>query len=320
MDSESSSYYPPRAGRRWISPRLGQSLDRFGLSIQRLWRSSPLGQWMRLVTGFQWFLAALIPGRGYALLGQRTLGRVFLAGWWLSAVATVILLCHPTMGWFLGGMASCHSSGLAFLMLRQHEANQGHPASLAERILLPLVCWAIYYWLVYLPGFDQFRLRVATPLRITTEDQTMAAVFNPRVRVSKVERGDLIAFHQEGFRIQPQEEMEIAWVFAPGPTFGRVFGLPGDRIVFTPKLVRVNGREVPRLEGMPMEGEQVVEPGQWFVWPTVRVPRQGVMVGGVRRNAEAPFAEAFHRMSAVRHSDFLGRVYGRWFFHDQTQP
>lgn len=318
MDSESSSYYPPRAGRRWISPRLGQSLDRFGLSIQRLWRSSPLGQWMRLVTGFQWFLAALIPGRGYALLGQRTLGRVFLAGWWLSAVATVILLCHPTMGWFLGGMASCHSSGLAFLMLRQQEANQGHPASLAERILLPLVCWAIYYWLVYLPGFDQFRLRVATPLRITTEDQTMAAVFNPRVRVSKVERGDLIAFHQEGFRIQPQEE--IAWVFAPGPTFGRVFGLPGDRIVFTPKLVRVNGREVPRLEGMPMEGEQVVEPGQWFVWPTVRVPRQGVMVGGVRRNAGAPFAEAFHRMSAVRHSDFLGRVYGRWFFHDQTQP
>jgi hypothetical protein len=44
------------------------------------------------------------------------------------------------------------------------------------------------------------------------------------------------------------------------------------------------------------------------------------MVGGVRRNADATFAEAFHRMSAVRHSDFLGRVYGRWFFRDQTQP
>lgn len=318
MDSESSSYYPPRAGRRWISPRLGQSLDRLGLTLRRLWWSSPLGQGMRLVTGFQWFLAALIPGRGYALLGQRTLGRVFLAGWWFCAVATLILLCHPTMGWFLGGMASCHSSGMAFLMLRQHEANQGHPAGLAERILLPLVCWAIYYWLVYLPGFDQFRLRVATPLRITTEEQTMAAVFNPRVRVPKVERGDLIAFHQEGFRIQPDDE--IAWVFAPGPTFGRVFGLPGDRIVFTPKSVRVNGRDVPRLEGMPMEGEQVVEPGQWFVWPTVRVPRQGPMVAGVRRNPDAPFAEAFHRMSAVRHSDFLGRVYGRWFFNDQTQP
>ena len=318
MDFESSSYYPPRAGRRWISPRLGQSLDRLGLALRRLWWSSPLGQGMRLVTGFQWFLAALIPGRGYALLGQRTLGRVFLAGWWFCAVATLILLCHPTMGGFLGGMASCHSSGMAFLMLRQHEANQGHPAGLAERILLPLVCWAIYYWLVYLPGFDQFRLRVATPLRITTEEQTMAAVFNPWVRVSKVERGDLIAFRQEGFRIQPDDE--IAWVFAPGPTFGRVFGLPGDRIVFTPKSVRVNGRDVPRLEGMPMEGEQVVEPGQWFVWPTVRVPRQGPMVAGVRRNPDAPFAEAFHRMSAVRHSDFLGRVYGRWFFNDQTQP
>lgn len=317
MDSESSSYYPPRAGRRWISPRLGQSLDRLVLALRRMWWSSPLGRGIGLeLTGFQWFLAALIPGRGYALLGQRTLGRVFLAGWWLSAVATVILLCHPTMGWFLGGMASCHSSGLAFLMLRQHEANQGHPASLAERILLPLVCWAIYYWLVYLPGFDQFRLRVATPLRITTEDR--AVVFNPRVRAAEVQRGDSIAFHQEGFRIQP--EGDNPWVFAQGPILGRVFGLPGDRIVFTPKLVRVNGREVPRLEGMPMEGEQVVEPGQWFVWPTVRVPRQGVMVGGVRRNADAPFAEAFHRMSAVRHSDFLGRVYGRWFFHDQTQP
>ena len=271
------------------------------------------------LTGFQWFLAALIPGRGYAMLGQQTLGRVFLAGWWLSAVATVILLCHPTMGWFLGGMASCHSSGLAFLMLRQREANQGHPAGLAERILLPLVCWAIYYSLVYLPGFDQFRRRVATPLRITTEDRTV--VFNPRVRAADVQRGDSIAFHQEGFRIQPAGY--IPWVFAQGPIVGRVFGLPGDRIVFTTKGVKVNGREVPRLEGMPIEGEQVVEPGQWFVWPTVQVPRQwGVMVGGVgvRRNAEVPFAEAFHRMSAVRYSDFMGRVYGRWFFHDQTQP
>lgn len=316
MDSESSSYYPPRAGRRWISPRLGQSLDRLVLALRRMWRSSPLGQWMRLVTGFQWFLAALIPGRGYALLGQRTLGRVFLAGWWFCAVATLILLCHPTMGWFMGGMASCHSSGLAFLMLRQRESNQGHPAGLAERILLPLVCWAIYYSLVYLPGFDQFRRRVATPLQITTEDR--AVVFNPRVRAVEVQRGDSIAFHQEGFRIQPAGDNP--WIFAQGPILGRVFGLPGDRIAFTPKSVRVNGRDVPRLEGMPIEGEQVVEPGQWFVWPTVRVPGQGVLVAGVRRNADAPFAEAFHRMSAVRHSDFLGRVYGRWFFHDQTQP
>jgi hypothetical protein len=167
-----------------------------------------------------------------------------------------------------------------------------------------------------MPGFDQFRRRVATPLRITTEDRTV--VFNPRVRASDVQRGDSIAFHQEGFRSQPWGDNP--WVFAQGPILGRVFGLPGDQIAFTPKSVRVNGRDVPRLEGMPMEGEQVVEPGQWFVWPTVRVPREGVMVGGVRRNADATFAEAFHRMSAVRHSDFLGRVYGRWFFHDQTQP
>ena len=317
MDFESSSYYPPRAGRRWISPRLGQSLDRLGLTLRRLWWSSPLGQGMGLeLTGFQWFLAALIPGRGYSLLGQRTLGRVFLAGWWFCAVATLILLCHPTMGWFMGGMASCHSSGLAFLMLRQRESNLGHPARLTERILMPLAIWAIYYSLVYLPGFDQFRRRVANPLVITTEDRTV--VFSPRVRAAEVQRGDSIAFHQEGFRIQPPGDNP--WVFREGPILGRVFGLPGDRIVFTPKSVRVNGRDVPRLEGMPIEGEQVVKPGQWFVWPTVRVPRQGPMVAGVRRNADAPFAEAFHRMSAVRHSDFLGRVYGRWFFHDQTQP
>ena len=68
---------------------------------------------------------------------------------------------------------------------------------------------------------------------------------------------------------------------------------------------------------MPIEGEQVVEPGQWFVWPTVRVPR---VVGGALRGAEGAYAEAFLRMSTVRHSDFLGRVYGRWFFHDQTPP
>ncbi|MEY2788479.1 MAG: Signal peptidase peptidase, partial [Verrucomicrobiota bacterium] len=143
-------------------------------------------------------------------------------------------------------------------------------------------------------------------------------VFNPRVRAADVQRGDSIAFHQEGFRIQPPGDNP--WVFREGPILGRVFGLPGDRIVFTPKSVRVNGRDEPRLEGMPIEGEQLVEAGQWFVWPTVRLPGQGVLVGGFRRNPDAPFAEAFHRMSAVRHSDFLGRVYGRWFFHDQTQP
>lgn len=317
MDSESSSYYPPRAGRRWISLRLGQSLDRWVLALRRMWRSSPLGRGFGLeLTGFQWLMAALIPGRGYALLGQQNLGWVFLAGWWFCALAALILLCHPTMGWFMGGMASCHSSGLAFLMLRQRESNQGHPAGLAERILLPLVCWAIFYSLVYLPGFDQFRRRVANPLQITTEDRTV--VFNPRVRAAEVQRGDSIAFHQEGVRIQPAGDNP--WVFVRGPILGRVFGLPGDRIAFTPKSVRVNGRDLPRLEGMPIEGEQVVEPEQWFVWPTVRVPGQGVLVAGVRRNADAAFAEAFHRLSAVRHSDFLGRVYGRWFFHDQTQP
>lgn len=318
MDSESSSYYPPRAGRRWVSPRLGQAMDRLGLAIRRMWRSSPLGHGVGLeLTGFQWLLASLIPGRGYALLGQRTLGRVFLAGWWLCAAATLILLCHPTMGWFMGGMASCHSSGLAFLMLRQREANQGHPAGLAERILLPLVCWAIYYSLVYLPAFDQFRRHVANPLRITTEDRTV--VINSRILAAEVQRGDSIAFHQERFRIQPPGDYPR--VFAPGPILGRVFGLPGDRIAFTPKAVRVNGRDLPRLPGMPMEGEQVVEPEQWFVWPTVRAPREGIMMGGVRRLADDSFAEAFLRMSAVRHSDFLGRAYGRWFFNTpSTEP
>ncbi len=315
MDSESSSYYPPRAGRRWIPSRLGQSIDRLGLALRRMWWSSPLGHGVGLeLTGFQWLLASLIPGRGYALLGQRTLGRVFLAGWWLCAAATLILLCHPTMGWFMGGMASCHASGLAFLMLRQRESNQGHPAGLAERILLPLVCWAIYYSLVYLPAFDQFRSRVANPLKITTEDRTV--VFNPRVRVADVQRGDSIAFRQDGFRVQP--EGGIPWVFAQGPILGRVFGLPGDRIAFTAKSVRVNGRDLPRLAGMPTEGELAVEAGHWFVWPTVRVPGQGVVAGGVRRDAEAPFAEAFLRMSTVRHSDFLGRAYGRWFFDTPT--
>lgn len=315
MDSESSSYYPPRARHRWISPRLGQAVDRLGLALRRTWRGSVLGRDMGLeLTGFQWFLAMLIPGRGYAILGQQALARLFLAGWWVCALATLILLCHPAMGWALGGMASCHSSGLAFLLLRQREMRLGHAASLADRILLPLVCWGICYALVYLPAFDQFRRHVANPLRITTEDRTV--VFNPRVRAAAVQRGDSIAFHQEGFRVQPAGDNP--YVFAAGPILGRVFGLPGDRIAFTPRSVRVNGRDLPRLSGMPIEGEQVVEPGQWFVWPTVRVPR---VVGGALRGAEGAYAEAFLRMSTVRHSDFLGRAYGRWFFDTpSTEP
>ena len=318
MDSESSSYYPPRAGRRWIPLGVGQSIDRLGLTIRRMWWGSVLGREFGLeLTGFQWFLAALVPGRGYAILGQKALARIFLVGWWVCGVATLILLCHPAMGWFLGGMASCHSSGLGFLMLRQREMNLGKPARLADRILLPLLCWGIYYALVYLPAFDQFRSRVANPLRITTEDRTV--VFNPRVRVADVQRGDSIAFRQDGFRVQPPGDNP--WVFAQGPILGRVFGLPGDRIAFTPKSLRVNGRDLPRLAGMPTEGEQVVEAGNWFVWPTVRVPSEGGMVGGVRRVPDAAFGEAFLRMSTVRHSDFLGRAYGRWFFDtSRTEP
>ena len=313
MDPDFSSYSPPRASRRWISRRTGQDLDRLWLALRRGFHRSPLGSEIFLsLRGVDLLACALIPGRGYSILGQVFLGRVFLGGWAACGLLALALLPHELLlGWMVGGMASCHASGLGFLLLRQIEASEGSPPRLTHRILVPLACWAIYAMAVYWPGFGLFRRTVANPLHLVTENRSI--VFNPSVRRDEVQRGDLIAFHSTGFRVQAAGQVPI--LAAEGPMLGRVVGLPGDRVEFGPRGVRVNGRAQPRLDTMPTEGGLEVEAGHWLVWPTVRI-----QVNNAPGLDMASLGAAFSRISRVEQSEFLGRAYNRWFLQRQDLP
>jgi len=310
MDREPSSYYPPRASERWISPRSGQAIDRAWLALRRAFFRSPLGAEAFLsLSGIDLLLCLLVPGRGYSILGHHLLGRLFLGGWAVCGLMAFAFLPSELMlGWAIGGMASCHASGVGFLLLRQVEDAEGSPPRLHLRIAVPFVCWLAFAALVYWPGFGLVRRNLANPLRITVEDRTV--VFNPRARPGDVHRGDLVAFHSPGFSIGGNGQIPVR--AAEGPMLGRVVGLPGDRVEFTPKSVRVNGRAGPRESTMPLEGTVVVEKGAWMVWPTVRL-----RVNNAGGQDTASITAAFLMISRVPQGDFLGRAYDRWFFRRQ---
>jgi hypothetical protein len=306
MDSDDSSYYPPRA-RRWLP---GQTVDRTLLGVRRLFRRSPLGASFFLsVTGSDLLLSALVPSYGYARFGQRPVGRLFLIAWCVCAVVTVVFIQNAWItGWTVGGMASCHSSGLAFLVLRHLEHDTGSQPPLLHRIAVPLALWALYAMLIYWPAYDLFRNNVAMPLRITSHNRPV--LINPRTNAEDIRRGDLIAFNSPDIFLRRNGQVPV--VAKAGPMTGKVLGVAGDRIQFEKDSVLVNGHKIARSELMPLEGSFVVESGQWWVWPDVftRINNgQGMDVASV--------SEAFSRISHVERSDFLGRAYGRWFFFRQ---
>ena len=313
MDPELSNYYPPRASDRWVSRWTGNRLERWRLGLLRTFRNSPLGRSaVASLSGAEFLGVLAVPGRGYSVLGQPFLGRLFLVGWTVClAVAVVFLPSTMILGWAVGGLASTHSSGPAFVLLRQVEQETGTPPAWRHRILVPLVSWALYAALVYWPLHGWVGRHWAYPLEAPGSGQTV--VIRPERDPSRLRRGETVAFLQEGFRLSNRGGVPVQ--VAAGPMFGRLIGFPGDVLEFRTNGVLAAGRLFAPMPGMPTEGRLEVEKDQWIVWPTVQLRLMNNM--GLD---ESTVTEAFRRISQVDRGEFLGPAYGWWFFQRQDFP
>ncbi len=313
MAPDASSYYPPRAQDRWLPRWLTGGLDRTGVLLRRLFARSPLAATVALsLTGAEFLRCLAIPGHAYRRLGQPLLATVFQVGWVACLGVALVFLGSPMiLGWSIGGMASCHASGIGFLILRERETSRGFPESLRGRIGIPFAAWLACATLLYWPGFGLFQRTVAKPLHLQLEDRSI--IINPRTRPTEVRRNDLIAYEVEDFRIRGRGELPVN--FRGGLLLGRAIALPGERVEFGPRAITVNGQTGPRIDSMPVEGGLTVAPGEWLVWPTV-----DLRVVNNQRLDTTSLNEALHRLSAVSHGNFVGRAYSRWFLLRQDTP
>ncbi|MBX3731260.1 MAG: hypothetical protein KF791_01555 [Verrucomicrobiae bacterium] len=302
MGLDPSSYYPPRARDRWLPQGFAGPLGWAGIQLCRLYDRLPLATNAGGLTVLQFLLAVLLPGYGYAALGRRRLAGIHFGVWLASALVVLIFLGRAWMtGFALGAMASAHTSGLGYVMLRERAGNPDVPAlTLTWRIGLPLALWFLALWIVYLPGLTAFQNQFARPLWV----QGRLVIVKPRAGWDLLKPGSVIAYRLTGWR-------SGEFVFRDGLGLGPVIALAGERVEFLPDGVRVGLRRGPLQPWMPVGAALTVWADAVFVWPQF----------DVRAIGQSGIAEQIYLDSAkVTRANFIGRPYQRWFFHRQVQP
>lgn len=306
MGLETSTYYPPRAGRGRLPSGLGNWTAR---------ASNRFGRWGRRLPEFRtplmgagdWLWSFLVPGYAYAAVGRRKIG-LWMAGAWVIAAGVLLLFRgHPVItAWALGTLASTHTSGLAFALLRVRELDpEAPPVTLAIRVGVPLVLWIIAAAAVYWP-LDAF---LSNHVARGVEVEGRSIVVNPRASAETVARGQAVLY-----RFEPRGYVQAQGnaAFGGGLGLGEVIGLPGDTVEFSKSGYRVRDRLRLHLPHMPVSGEVTVFPEHWWVWPRLRVIRNLLSPGEV--------TDAFLDQAMVSRAQYVGRPYRRWFFWRQDLP
>ncbi|HAB18734.1 MAG TPA: hypothetical protein DCE44_20125 [Verrucomicrobiales bacterium] len=247
-----------------------------------------------------WLMALLVPGYAYFLEGRRKLAALMAVSWAVSLLLFLRFLGHAWLsGWALGAMASAHSSGLGFLLLREFERNpDADRPGLRTQITVPLSFWFVFLTLVYWPLSSAFQNHFAQPLLVGDR----IVIFSPMTERRSVKRGELVAVRIKGQNID-------GVVVRSGVTCGTYLGAAGSRVEFTPAHVLVNGITQDRLDEMPGSGQMIIGPGTLFIWPVlnqrvINVPRESVQM-------------AYWQLAQVSERNFIGRPFKRWFFWRQ---
>ena len=102
------------------------------------------------------------------------------------------------------------------------------------------------------------------------------------------------------------------WVRS-GFGFGPVLAVAGDRVVFSTKVFRVNGKAQLLLPHMPTSGKVVVPENHWFIW-------QEFDISGHGNVGEANISAAMLDMAVVSQKQFLGQPFKRWLWGQQVLP
>ena len=293
MTPNPSPYFPPRR-TRWRA-RVANPLARLSQGIRLQ------GYYERIdMPVFQLVLSFLVPCHALAWTRFARLRTPCRCVYATLLGAVVVFLGHWMADAAFGLMIGLHASG--FLALRRRLAiPQGFIASCLSTlaVLIALGLW------IYDPVSAVLRDHFWMPLR--TEGGVV--VVNRASRAGGVRRGDLVAY-----RIHERNSSTGRGTIHVQEGFGfeRVWGEPGDRIVFGPGFVEINGQLRDAAPSMPVEGEWVVPQGRWFIWPSVS--RQGG-----HQTPEAITA-ALMALSVVSQDDFVGRPFRRWFGRRQPIP
>jgi len=259
-----------------------------------------------LMSPGDWLWSLLLPGYAYLAVGRRRLSLWMAGGWVFAAVLLLMFRGHPVVGaWALGALASTHSSGLAFALLRVRELDSdAPPVTLAMRVGLPLALWIGAAMTVYWPLDRLITNQVARGVEVDGR----RIVVNPRASADQVSRGQVMLYRLNG-RIYGAGAGAAA--FRGGFGLGEVLGMPGDVLEFSREHFRVRGRRAPRMPHMPVFGEVTVLPDHWWIWPRVRV---------LRAPAAGVVTDAFLDQAMVSRAQYAGRPYRRWFFWRQDIP
>lgn len=291
-----SPYYPPRA--RWWS-RLLTPWFRFQRRLHLEKIHCPAG----FNTG-QTFLALLVPGISFLVLGRRMLGLTVLGIYGVALTVYFIRLGFLEGNFAYGLLLAAHATSVFYLL-----AHWVGEMELLNRLGLAFGSLLVVWLLLYLPAVNWFERHVAVPLLVRGQ----VLVMRPHLVPAEVRRGDRIMFHLDEAQIgQAHGGNGAVWVRA-GVGWGPVLGLPGDRVMFSTNSFSINGAWQTNLAHMPMEGEMLIPTNRWFVWPEFGINSHGNV-------SEANIAGLILQLATITSTQMTGRPYPAWLGRKQKIP
>ncbi len=289
-------FYPPRA--RWWS-RLFFPWYRFQRAVHL--------EKIHCPTGFSagtTFLALLVPGLSFCVLGRRMLGLSILAIYCASVPVYIVRLGFTEGSFAYGLMLAAHATSVFYLL--SHWLGQ---LEFGAKIGLALLSLSTVWLVLYFPLVNYIERHVAVPLLVRGQ----VVVMHPRLVTSKIKRGDQIMFDLKERQIgQAHGGNGAVWLRA-GVGWGPVLALPGDQILFSTNSFVVNGIGHPLLEHMPASGEILVPTNRWFVWPEFGITSHGNV-------SEANISALIMQLATVSATQMTGRPYPAWFWRNQKLP
>jgi hypothetical protein len=178
-------------------------------------------------------------------------------------------------------------------------------ATFAKRCLWSLGVFFVLASLLYTPLINQMERRWFVALSVGKRVLYVQTGLKP----DGVRRGEWIAYQLDDLGMHRYAGNIVV---NGGCTLGRVLGVGGDELKFTPKKVLVAGQEFAAQAYMPTTGTVNVEAGNWFIWPGMSVFNHGVGDGAV--------ADTMMRLAKVPETSYLGTPYQRWLWRTQTLP
>jgi hypothetical protein len=282
MDDVVSPYYPPRA--RWYGRLLYPcAAARRILHLDRI--HPPKG-----ISPFQFLLSLLLPGFSFLATGKPSVGRCFIAAYGVAGLVFIGALGYTAGTIAYGVVVSAHALSIVHLqnLCLREDGNFKRRMVLAAGALLAV--WMLFYQpLTHYAGKHWF-MPLRTPRNVVVVDC--------RVAPGSVKPGDWIGFRMNGIAGE-------GYVIQQGFGVEKVLAKAGDKIVFTPEHIEINGVAHPRQPRMPGRGEWVVPEKHWFVWPNLAITAQG--------HGQVYLDQALQANGMIAENNLIGKPFTRWF-------